>query len=611
MYAIDEAIMYGTSIDIWALLAGSYRGDTADIFSKYGPLQSILALPWIGLGRVLSWLVVVEFREFVVQWVVTWQSVVVVATTAVLLRWMSIRMGYATAAANILMFVYAFGSMATVYSRTFFSDTTVALWVLIGAIPLIVRSPYSQRMRWGLMFCGVSLVCVVVTKIAVTPAAVIWGIAILWVIVRDQDWQKFCYWGIGAGVSGICYILFNYVLYGSVLGRVAVEGYGGNGLSSDPAVLWQGMYGLYISWQKSIFVYTPFTLLWPVALYWKRLLPQLFWPSQAIILVISLIHAALLDKNGPMWYGGGSWGPRYLLIVLPLMLLSTAPVWHTLLTRPWPYTRQLIGVLSVFTGFVLIGAMTISLNTFVLARKSLPNYNASWYNAVIGHWDILRNQVYTDWQARHIPNVTLEGWSYSEGDLDAQQSFPRWLGERAAIHVQTATDAQPWMVLRVWQCVGASPSARWVDIIYQQQTLGRVSGCPVRIVRLMLAGGQSTVVLETTGAPPVPTDAYQSGWISTYGALVEDFRAYDRVAVIPVRTRPFAEERVPQGDFRLWLGDIRRGTYDFWWYYLWVLPPAHASMLWLVIAVLALWSVLIDWSVVLNWVRRKRWLRQL
>ncbi len=92
MYAIDEAIMYSTSADLWELLTGNYRGDMVTIFTKYGPLQSILALPWLILGRALSWLVVAEFREFVVQWVVTWQSAVVVATTAVLIRWMIIRM---------------------------------------------------------------------------------------------------------------------------------------------------------------------------------------------------------------------------------------------------------------------------------------------------------------------------------------------------------------------------------------------------------------------------------------------------------------------------------------------------------------------------------------
>lgn len=610
MYVVDETFMYNTTIGMWDLMWGTYRGNVVDIFNRYGPVQSLLALPFLGVGRILSRLVEVELREFVVQWVVTWQSSFVVATTAVLMRWIVIRLKYSVTVANLLMLVYAFGSMATVYSRTFFSDTTVAMWLLIGAIPLIVYGPYTPRMKVLMGICGISLVLAVATKIVVAPAVMIWVAAIFFMIWRDRDWTKLRYWVIGMIIGAICYVSFNVLLYNNIFGRVAVRGYAGGSLTSDVTVIWQGLYGLYFSWKKSIFIYTPFALIWPFGILWRRLPARLFWPTVFVIIMVSLIHAAFVEGAQLSWPGGGSWGPRYLGIVLPLILLSTAPVWDYLFTYRLTFCRYLIGTLSALTLFVIAGALIINFNTHILSRIASPHYNAPWYNAVIGHWEILRNQVYTDWQASQIPHVKLEGWSYSEGDLDKEQSFPRWLGERAVIHVRTTADTQPWVAFRVWQCIGATAPERWVEITYQSHLLGRVAGCPARVVRLMLAGGQSSIVLATTGGPAVPVDAYQYGWISTYGALVDRFEAYDRAQVIPVRTRPFAEEHLPQRDFRLWLSDIRRGTYDFWWYYLWLFSPAHASVGWLVIAVLALWSMLLDWSRIIQWLRDQRWLHQ-
>ncbi|HEX7018108.1 MAG TPA: hypothetical protein VF209_04345 [Patescibacteria group bacterium] len=129
--------------------------------------------------------------------------------------------------------------------------------------------------------------------------------------------------GIGILPFLVLYTWFNWVRFGGL----TATGYGTGGIplpTIPPAyVLLEGTWGLLFSPGKSIFIYTPLLLV--LIIFWfkikKKVLPEVV---AGIILFVTYVYftATLLgDVDYLVWHGDSSWGPRYLLPVLPLALV--------------------------------------------------------------------------------------------------------------------------------------------------------------------------------------------------------------------------------------------------------------------------------------------------
>jgi len=140
------------------------------------------------------------------------------------------------------------------------------------------------------------------------------------------------------GFSGFLPFLFVYSRFNSL--RLGETGIGKIVSSADrvasaiaPAyVIVEGLWGLLFSAGKSIFLFTPLLLI--LIFFWfklnKKLLPEIGAALVLFFTYLWVIGTYLGGINFLVWPGDSSWGPRYMLPVLPLLLILVSYIYTKL-----------------------------------------------------------------------------------------------------------------------------------------------------------------------------------------------------------------------------------------------------------------------------------------
>jgi hypothetical protein len=131
------------------------------------------------------------------------------------------------------------------------------------------------------------------------------------------------------GIAGGFPLLLLYVWFNQVrFGGAASTGYMGAAQQAltgnfPTYVIIEGIWGLLFSPGKSIVLYSPILLV--LLLFWfklkRSLLPEIIAASTLFITYLWYIGTLLGGVDFLVWHGDSSWGPRYLLPVLPLLLV--------------------------------------------------------------------------------------------------------------------------------------------------------------------------------------------------------------------------------------------------------------------------------------------------
>jgi hypothetical protein len=130
--------------------------------------------------------------------------------------------------------------------------------------------------------------------------------------------------------------------------------------------IWEGAYGLLLSPGKGVFWYNPPLILAvaALALLWRR--------ERAVTLVLAGmgLSVVLFYARYYQWYGGGVWGPRFLVPLLPLLLLPAGEVAE----RAWRSRPVAAAVLAVAVLGALVTALGILVpfDTYVVEVNSTP-----------------------------------------------------------------------------------------------------------------------------------------------------------------------------------------------------------------------------------------------
>jgi hypothetical protein len=258
----------------------------------------------------------------------------------------------------------------------------------------------DKRLRWAVL-AGFGLGLAVATRsfnLAVVPVFALYLLVSWW---REGHSLKLggklaLAWGLPlAGWLGLI-LWWNWARFGTPF----ETGYGGELQNFDTPLL-KGLYGQLFSPGKSLFLYNPVLLLaiagWPF-LWRSRLRRETALVGLAVSVIYILIYSMWHD-----WQGGGVWGPRFLVPILPLLLLPVAGLIQGLVD--WWQGKHRAGYF-----LALLSLLTIGLSFGVQLLGVVINYQV--YAAVYKDEVIFRQMVFNPPDSPLIKHLEL--WQAGE-----------------------------------------------------------------------------------------------------------------------------------------------------------------------------------------------------
>lgn len=332
---------------------GTLGADGA-LYSKKGLSPSLALLPLIAAGDLLPGVTALTLAALF--------NAAVTTLTALLLFAFCSRLGFAGWAAFCTALVYGLGTLALPYVHTLFGEPLAAL-LLLAAVYALDAYRGDMHGRWLAGFSAALGMLIGVNTVYLVTAGLLAAIALLF-IVRRQDWPSLAALILPLAAFAGLYGAYNMVRFGSPF----TTGYRFEDGEGFTFPFLTGVLGLTVSPYRGVFWYSPVVLL---------ALPGAWLLSQKhgfLVLLIGLLTALQVALFAAWWSwdGGVVWGTRFLVPVLPLLMLLTAPVIRRAGDRRWlAVAVALLAVISF--GVALSGALVNEIDYTTYLVRTLWN----------------------------------------------------------------------------------------------------------------------------------------------------------------------------------------------------------------------------------------------
>jgi len=278
-------------------------GRDGKIYSIYYPLQSLLSVPVVMTASIASRSSHLPLH-FIAAALAGVLPAIFTAATVALVALISLQLGSTVQGACRAALCFAGGTIAMVYARTFYADPLLSLFVAGGIYLVFVRSGPTILLA----------ALVALFSVLAKPAGILLGPALSGYLLLKKTPLRFSLTPtIGAGLGLFLYSLYNLLRFGNPL-------YFGPPWVFSLSALPQGIAGLLFSPGRGMIWYCPAV----------RLAILGFRRATNTKLIEGLLIGGLfveflgLHSSVPYWHAGWSWGPRYLLPVLPGLMALTS-----------------------------------------------------------------------------------------------------------------------------------------------------------------------------------------------------------------------------------------------------------------------------------------------
>ena len=397
-----------------------------------------------------------------------WLNSLYTALTGVALFGLVLQFGGNWKQAVILCVVFGFGTLAWPYAKTFFREPLAMLLFTLAVYLSVLGTRNQSRLAFrvadplGALVCYGAALLTKVLLLAVLPGLV-W--LVLWRIKEAGDKQKKAIWqawGIAlivlAGLLLVAWTVLGWRLPERMSQEFFYQRYR-NLMILPHEGFWAAMAGIFFSPGKGMFFYMPLLPVFVVGGFaLRRRKPVLFWFP--LVAVLGLVVAQALVYDADWW--NMTWGTRFMVPVLPLMVLMGLPLLQWLekqANRGW----------GIAFGGVCCLSMLIQLGGVLVTD---PAYLEGLYEKTL--------QPVTElilWQVRHVPWLGHWGIVLQGGEIDLavwrvfQQGTMRVLAVFGALVLLVAGCAfSLWRLAqdgesrRMWAAAGALGCAMLVMI---------------------------------------------------------------------------------------------------------------------------------------------------
>jgi hypothetical protein len=483
MFATTENMVRRGTFDsnqlMWMGNQQGNLGPDGNLYSRKGLGMALLAYPLIWFAQLWPGLGLVQVALLLNPLLTAWTGGLLVRT--------SLRLGWSRGTAVAVALIFGLATPAWPYTQEFFSDP-VSGWGLFGAFYGLLAYSQTARKRylvlgslaWGIAYLArvinlltlpLFLVGVVVAIFAAAPieradraahprpTTLRAALYSLW----HHHWRPVVSFLIPVVLVGLVSLWWNWARYGSLWesGYVETERFDG--------VWWFGIVGLIAGPARGLIWYSPVLLLAIPSTRW-------FWHKARHILLfclgLSLLYILIYGK-WYMWHGGYSWGPRFLVPILPFLALLTGPAWVRFVVQPSAtrWTRLAVGgLIFVSVGVQWLGMLVpFGLVQDELARRFQPLFAPETFVRLDASPLVLQ------WQFLTAETIHLAWWRGSR-QVD-------WMGLALAL---AAISLGVWLVWRLVQSPSRhkAPPSGW----FYPSMLGLTAGLTLALLANTFAG---------------------------------------------------------------------------------------------------------------------------
>jgi hypothetical protein len=287
-------------------------------YSPFGIGQSIFNIPFYLVGRAVSRRLTLGKPDTIEKAAVAFGSAVAAAGAvwiACLFAWHL--SGHLPAACGTAL-ALGFGTLIWPYSKMGF-NAALTTWCLSGGLYsawLGVRSDRCTLLAWG----GAWLACALLTRHEMALAAPFVMGWTAWESRHDPRrlTRRMVAIGLPLAAGAACWLWYNYTRFGSALetGNLGPALFHDQNFRFDRSIL-MGILGLLFSPGRSLFIYVPLAAAGVIALV------ELVRRDQSTAALFGSLVVSFLVVYGSLQYWDGlrGYGPRYLVPLLPLLIV--------------------------------------------------------------------------------------------------------------------------------------------------------------------------------------------------------------------------------------------------------------------------------------------------
>jgi hypothetical protein len=470
LFAVTESAAQRGSVDTNAIawsqwvnspgeVLGAF-GPDGEVYSKKGPAPAFLSLPWYWL---IAFFARLGLPWGLLQGTLLWNGVIT-AATAILLWMTATRLGYNDRTGALLGLTFGLGTIAWPYANHLFGEPLSAFGLLLCFYG-VIRFNYAIRnsqfaIRYSFL-AGIGAAIAVATVTAHAPLIAVLGIYLIVVAVRGEDEgrrtkdergeapntqspipntqypishhaPRNSQFAIRNSLPLLPFAFCLALAFGLLLwynaarfGHPLETGYHFDSGEGFTTPIWQGFWGLIFSPYRGVFWHTPIFILSLFAF------PAFVRRHRAEGIVIAALSLTLVGLYSAwwMWWGGFSWGPRFLVPLTPFWILALAPLVEKMNNEsrmgrgarsPLPILYSLFFLLSFF---VQLSAVVVNYVNYEIALRGIfptdwvdplrfgppAQRIADWiYSPVLGQWRLMTEDF--------ILNTDL-AWLWADGTV--------------------------------------------------------------------------------------------------------------------------------------------------------------------------------------------------
>jgi hypothetical protein len=319
--------------------------------------------------------------------------------SAALITFIAFQLNYPNRIGAVAGILFGLSTMAWPYAKTLFREPLISLLLLLSLSVFIALTAKRNR-TWSTLLLAVALLFLIIllflTKVVMIITALAFLISIAFMHPNIKKYKEPIF--IITVCSFIIFLgLFLYLFSPKVTDANIFYRFSNTFLHDAIAILvhaphthlWEALFAPLVSPWKGLLFYSPVCLLGPISFVkYGRKRPELFILPIIILITLLLQQALVYDSK---WWTP-TWGSRFLVPAIPLMITASLPVIEELSNRKKGWV--VLGCLFII-GF-LIQLPAIFFNSAEFTATAYLN-EASFPRGLI--WSIINTPVITQWQS--------------------------------------------------------------------------------------------------------------------------------------------------------------------------------------------------------------------